>query len=163
MRILVTGAGRAIGRATVIECTRRGHEVVATARDGQLIADLDVAQRLVLDVTDPDSVRAALDAAGELDGVVNNATLQGRGPLEDFPLDRLHSVIDTNTYGPVTRRAGADSSLARSRIGDLRQRELGAGPGVDAARGCVCPRRSMRSKHSPRRCTTSSLISGSAW
>ncbi|MGZ4689930.1 MAG: SDR family oxidoreductase [Acidimicrobiia bacterium] len=101
MRILVTGAGRAIGAATAIECAKRGHEVVATARDVSLLDDLDVAQRLPLDVTDLESVRAALAAAGELDGVVNNAALQGRGPLEDFPLDRLHSVIDTNTYGPM--------------------------------------------------------------
>ena len=101
MRILVTGAGRAIGRATAVECARRGHAVVATARDASLLDDLDVAQRLPLDVTDPESIRAALEAAGELDGVVNNAALTGAGPIEDFPLERLHAVIDTNTYGPL--------------------------------------------------------------
>ncbi len=101
MRILVTGAGRAIGRATAIECARRGHEVVATARDEKLLEDLDVAQILPLDVTDLASVRAALDAAGELDAVVNNAALSGAGPMEDFPLDRLQQVMDTNTYGAL--------------------------------------------------------------
>ena len=101
MRILITGAARAIGRATAIECARRGHEVVATARDDRLLEDLDVAKRLVLDVTDLASVRAAVDAAGELDAVVNNAALSGAGPLEDFPLDRLQSIVDTNTYGPL--------------------------------------------------------------
>jgi NAD(P)-dependent dehydrogenase (short-subunit alcohol dehydrogenase family) len=101
MRILITGAGRAIGQATAIECAKRGFEVVATARDVSLLEDLDVARTLALDVTDPDSVRAALDAAGELDGVVNNAALQGRGPLEDFPLDRFHGTMDTNAYGPL--------------------------------------------------------------
>ncbi len=101
MRILVTGAARAIGRATAIECARRGHEVVATARDDRLLEDLDVAKRLVLDVTDLESVRAAVDAAGELDAVVNNAALSGAGPLEDYPMDRLHQVMDTNTYGAL--------------------------------------------------------------
>jgi NAD(P)-dependent dehydrogenase (short-subunit alcohol dehydrogenase family) len=101
MRILITGAGRAIGQATAIECAKRGFEVVATARDASLLEDLDVAQTLALDVTDAESVRAALDAAGELDGVVNNAALQGRGPLEDFPLDRFHTTMDTNAYGPM--------------------------------------------------------------
>ncbi|MDQ1510239.1 MAG: hypothetical protein QOG50_2083 [Actinomycetota bacterium] len=101
MRILVTGAARAIGRATAIECARRGHEVVATARDDRLLDDLDVAKRMVLDVTDLASVRAAVDAAGELDAVVNNAALSGAGPLEDFPMDRLQSIVDTNTYGPL--------------------------------------------------------------
>jgi NAD(P)-dependent dehydrogenase (short-subunit alcohol dehydrogenase family) len=101
MRILVTGAARAIGRATAIECARRGHEVVATARDDRLLDDLDVAKRMVLDVTDLASVRAAVDAAGELDAVVNNAALSGAGPLEDFPMHRLQSIVDTNTYGPL--------------------------------------------------------------
>jgi NAD(P)-dependent dehydrogenase (short-subunit alcohol dehydrogenase family) len=101
MRILVTGAGRAIGRATVLECARRGHDVVATARDRRLLDDLEVTQRLTLDVTDPASIAAALEAAGELDGVVSNAALTGRGPLEDFPLERLQSIVDTNAYGPL--------------------------------------------------------------
>jgi NAD(P)-dependent dehydrogenase (short-subunit alcohol dehydrogenase family) len=101
MRILVTGAARAIGRATAIECARRGHDVVATARDDRLLDDLDVAKRMVLDVTDLASVRAAVDAAGELDAVVNNAALSGAGPLEDFPMDRLQSIVDTNTFGPL--------------------------------------------------------------
>lgn len=101
MRILVTGAARAIGRASAIECARRGHEVVATARDDRLLEDLDVAKRLVLDVTDLASVRAAVGAAGELDAVVNNAALAGAGPLEDYPMDRLQQVMDTNTYGAL--------------------------------------------------------------
>ena len=101
MRILVTGAARAIGRATAIECARRGHEVVATARDDRLLEDLDVAKRLALDVTDLGSVRAAMNAAGGLDAVVNNAALSGAGPLEDFPMDRLQLIMDTNTYGAL--------------------------------------------------------------
>ena len=101
MRILVTGAARAIGRATAGECAKRGHHVIATARDKNLLDDLDVAQRLTLDVTDVGSIRAALDAAGDVDGVVNNAALSASGPMEDFPLDRLQAVIDTNTFGPL--------------------------------------------------------------
>ncbi len=101
MRILVTGAGRAIGRATAEACTARGHEVVATARDVTLLDDLDVAQTLALDVTDDASIAAALAAAGELDGVVNNAALQSRGPLEGYPMDRFQAIMDTNTYGAL--------------------------------------------------------------
>jgi len=100
MRILVTGAARAIGRATVVECARRGHEVVATARDPRLLEGLDVTT-LALDVTDPESIATALESAGDLDAVVSNAALTGRGPLEDFPLERLQSIVDTIAYGPL--------------------------------------------------------------
>jgi NAD(P)-dependent dehydrogenase (short-subunit alcohol dehydrogenase family) len=101
MRILVTGAGRAIGAATATELARVGHHVVATARDVNLLAGLDVAARLPLDVTDDGSVAVALAAAGELDGIVNNAGLSGRGPLESFPIDRLRTMFETNTFGPL--------------------------------------------------------------
>jgi len=101
MRILVTGAARAIGRATVEECVRRGHDVVATARNPKLLDDLDAADRLELDVTDPDSVRAAIADAGELDAIVSNAAVSASGPIEGLPFERFHEVMDTNTYGPL--------------------------------------------------------------
>jgi NAD(P)-dependent dehydrogenase (short-subunit alcohol dehydrogenase family) len=101
MRILITGAGRAIGAATAAELASGGHHVVATARDVGILDDLDVAQRLTLDVTDPDSIEAALDAAGELDAIVNNAALPGSGVLEAYPIDRFREVFETNVFGPL--------------------------------------------------------------
>jgi NAD(P)-dependent dehydrogenase (short-subunit alcohol dehydrogenase family) len=129
MRVLVTGAARAIGRATAVECTKRGHEVVATARDPRLLDDLDVAETLALDVTDPVSICTALAAAGELDAVVNNAALQGRGPLEDFPLERLQEVLDTNTFGALR--------LAQAVIPAWRERRSGVLVNVSSIQGRV--------------------------
>src|SRR5436189_3608039 len=80
MRILITGAARAIGRATAEELIARGHDVVATARDPELLADLEGGRVHALDVTDDASVSACLTAAGDLDAVVNNAAIIGSGP-----------------------------------------------------------------------------------
>jgi len=101
MRVLITGAARAIGRATAEVLTARGHEVVATARDVSLLADLAVEKILSLDVSDDASVAAAVEEAGELDAVVNNAGRTGSGPLEDYPLDDFARVLDVNTLGPL--------------------------------------------------------------
>ncbi len=101
MRILITGAAGAIGAATAQGLARAGHEVVATARDPARLAGLAVSLRLPLDVSDDDSVRRAVDRAGELDAVVNNAAQSGKGPLESFPLDRIRTMLDTNTLGPL--------------------------------------------------------------
>jgi NAD(P)-dependent dehydrogenase (short-subunit alcohol dehydrogenase family) len=101
VRVLVTGAARAIGRATVEVLAGRGHEVVATARDVAALGGLPTVLNLPLDVRDTDSVRAAVDAAGELDVVVNNAGLSARGPLESFPPEAFAEVLDVNVVGAV--------------------------------------------------------------
>jgi NAD(P)-dependent dehydrogenase (short-subunit alcohol dehydrogenase family) len=99
--VLVTAAGRAIGRATVEVLAARGHEVVATARDVGLLEGLPAAQMLALDVSDTASVHAALAQAGELDAVVNNAGVSGHGPLETYPLESFARVLEVNTLGPL--------------------------------------------------------------
>ena len=101
MRVLITGAARAIGAATAAELTAAGHEVVATARDLALLDGVSASLRLALDVTDQDSVNQAIAKAGPLDAVVNNAATHGSGPLEDYPLDRIRDMFETNTLGAL--------------------------------------------------------------
>lgn len=117
MRVLVTGAGRAIGAAIATELASRGHHVVATARDVALLGPLPVAQRLVLDVTDERSVREAHAAAGELDAVVNNAAVTAFGPLEAVPPDVLVRVLDTNAVAPLRVLQPALANWRRRRHG----------------------------------------------
>ncbi len=129
MRVLITGAGRAIGAAAAAELTARGHDVVATARDVSTLADLEVAMTLPLDVCDPQSIEAALAAAGELDALVNNAALNAAGPLEDYPLDRLRAVLETNTIGPLR--------VLQPMLGAWRARRRGVVVNVSSVQGRV--------------------------
>jgi NAD(P)-dependent dehydrogenase (short-subunit alcohol dehydrogenase family) len=101
MRILITGAGRAIGAATATELSKAGHDVIASARDVATLAPLDVTMRLSLDVTSDASISEALAQAGDIDAVVNNAAAHGQGPIEDYPIDRLREVFETNAIGPI--------------------------------------------------------------
>lgn len=129
MRALVTGAGRAIGRATVEVLAARGHEVVATARDVGLLEGLPAAQILPLDVRDPVSVHAAVAQAGELDAVVNNAALTGSGPLESYPLERFTEVLDVNTVGPLR--------LAQAVVPHWRERGSGVLVNISSVQGKI--------------------------
>ena len=98
-RVLITGCSTGFGRAATIELTKRGHEVIATARRPETLDDLDCAAKLALDVDDDTSVGAAIAAAGRVDVLVNNAGFGVAGPIESVPLDDVRRMFDTNVLG----------------------------------------------------------------
>ncbi|MFG2107785.1 oxidoreductase [Micromonospora chersina] len=104
--VLVTGTSSGIGRATVRRLARRPDlTVYATARNLDAIADLadSGARLLALDVTDEESMRAAVAAVeaahGHVDVLVNNAGYGEYGPIEETPLDRVRAQFETNVFG----------------------------------------------------------------
>jgi NAD(P)-dependent dehydrogenase (short-subunit alcohol dehydrogenase family) len=102
MRVLITGCSSGIGRASAIELVARGHSVVATARDVGTLQDLDGISPLGLDVTDPHSVAAAIEAAGPIDGLVNNAGISVSGPIECVPMDEVRRLFETNLFAGIS-------------------------------------------------------------
>ncbi len=101
MRALITGCSTGIGRAAAVELTKRGFDVIATARKPETLEDLDVAERVQLDVTDEKSVAAAIKAAGQIDVLVNNAGIGVGGPIEKVPLVEIQRLFDTNVWGCI--------------------------------------------------------------
>src|SRR5258708_8049268 len=99
--ILITGASKGIGRATAAELARRGHRVVATARDPRTLDSLDVDQRLRLDVTDQASVDAAVEQAGEIDVLISNAGVIFRAAVHASPPAEIHRLYPPNTVPPI--------------------------------------------------------------
>jgi NAD(P)-dependent dehydrogenase (short-subunit alcohol dehydrogenase family) len=96
---IVTGCSSGIGRATALELTARGYEVVATARRRESIADLAVARTLTLDVDSDESVAAAKDEVGPVDVLVNNAGFGIDGSVEEVPLVEVRRAFETNFFG----------------------------------------------------------------
>ena len=124
-RVLITGASRGIGRAIAEQLTAEGHEVIATARDVSMLTDVPAAARLQLDVTDEDSVNAAVAAAGPIDVLVSNAGATVRAPLETVPLAEVTRLFELNTFGalrvaqavmPGMRERGAGKLIFMSSI-----------------------------------------------
>ena len=106
----VTGGARGIGHATARALHRAGMKVAI----GDLDADLarEAAEGLgadtvglALDVTDPESFAAFLDAAeealGPLDVLVNNAGILHLGPFTEEDLDATRRQFDVNVFGVV--------------------------------------------------------------
>ena len=100
-RVLITGCSTGFGRAAAVELTKRGHEVLATARRPETLDDLDVTQKLRLDVDDDASVADAVSSAGTVDALVNNAGYGIQGAVERVPIDEIRRMFETNVLGAV--------------------------------------------------------------
>ena len=98
-RVLITGCSSGIGRALAVELGARGHDVIATARRLETLADLQVGKRLQLDVTDDASVAAAVARAGAIDVLVNNAGVGFWGPVEAASASAVQALFETNFLG----------------------------------------------------------------
>ncbi|HVS17757.1 MAG TPA: SDR family NAD(P)-dependent oxidoreductase [Planctomycetota bacterium] len=82
--VLVTGGGRGIGAAVGRALAAAGARVWVAGRDlagCERVAQEFGGRAFALDVTDPDSVAAAREAVGALDGLVNNAGIAESAPL----------------------------------------------------------------------------------
>lgn len=116
-RVLITGCSSGIGRGLALELTCRGYEVIATARNEADLDDLDAAQKLSLDVTSEASVEEAVNRAGRIDVLVNNAGLGLWSPAELVPLDVAIRLFEVNVFGPMRLQAKVLPQMRKRRDG----------------------------------------------
>ncbi|GGK52859.1 SDR family NAD(P)-dependent oxidoreductase [Salinarimonas ramus] len=102
-RILVTGASSGFGRAVAAFFLDRDWEVIATMRtpSGDGLPVSDRLRLLSLDVTDGNSIAAAVAAAGPLDALVNNAGVGMLNVLEGAEINRARELFETNVLGTM--------------------------------------------------------------
>jgi NAD(P)-dependent dehydrogenase (short-subunit alcohol dehydrogenase family) len=115
---LVTGANRGLGRALTEELLNRGvKKVYAAARDPHTLQDFndDRVVRLRLDVTDAAQVRAAIEAAADVEIVFSNAGLAlGTAIVGSNVLDQAEREMEVNYFGPLRLLQSVPPTLARN-------------------------------------------------
>ncbi len=120
--ILVTGCSSGIGRALAVALHERGHNVFASARSPEALADTGL-QTLALDVTNPRSIEVAvttvLEKAGGIDMLINNAGVNAIGPLMEQPLERLRGMFETNVVGMLAVAQAVFPHMARRNSGRI--------------------------------------------
>lgn len=117
--VLITGSSSGFGLATARHFHAQGWNVVATMRTPRegVLPSSERIRMLPLDVTDPDSIAAALEAAGPIDALVNNAGVGVVGAFEATPMSHIRAVFETNTFGVL--------AMTQAAIPRFRARESG--------------------------------------
>ncbi len=102
--ILVSGANRGIGRATVEALLTEGvAKIYATARNTDDLPDFGDSRvvPLQLDITDRQSVENAAKTATDIDALINNAGVLHVGSLLEASNEEIAANFDTNFYGTL--------------------------------------------------------------
>jgi NAD(P)-dependent dehydrogenase (short-subunit alcohol dehydrogenase family) len=117
--VLITGCSSGYGLETARYFHARGWHVIATMRTPRA-GVLDPSERLrvlALDVTRADSIAAALDGAGPIDVLVNNAGIGAIGAFEATPMSTVRELFETNTFGVM--------AMTQAVVPQFRQRRSG--------------------------------------
>lgn len=125
--VLITGCSSGFGLTTARFFLDQGWNVVATMRtpQPQLLPASERLRLLPLDVTRDESIRDAIDAAGPLDVLVNNAGLGLFNALEGTPMAVVRELFETNTLGTI--------AMTQAVLPQFRQRRSGVVVNVTSA------------------------------
>jgi NAD(P)-dependent dehydrogenase (short-subunit alcohol dehydrogenase family) len=117
--ILITGCSSGFGLEIARHFLARDWQVIATMRTprADVLPPSDRLRVLALDVTNPESIREAVNAAGPIDVLVNNAGFGAASPAELVPLATVRELFETNTFGTI--------ALTQAVLPQFRQRKSG--------------------------------------
>jgi NAD(P)-dependent dehydrogenase (short-subunit alcohol dehydrogenase family) len=101
--VLITGCSSGYGLETARHFHSQGWNVVATMRTPRehVLPRSERLHVLSLDVTNPESIAAALRASGPVDVLVNNAGIGVVGAFEATSMATTREVFETNTFGAM--------------------------------------------------------------
>ncbi len=102
--VLVTGANRGIGRATVEALLEKGvSKIYAGARNTNSLPNFgdNRVVPLAIDITDPASIEAAAATAHDIDLLINNAGTAAFADMLSAPMDTIRADMDVNYYGTL--------------------------------------------------------------
>ena len=117
--VLVTGCSSGFGLEIARFFLAHGWKVIATMRTRRqdLLPISDHLKIVALDVTSPESIRAAVETAGPVDVLVNNAGIGWLNAVEGTPMEIARDVFETNTLGTI--------AMTQAVLPQMRERQEG--------------------------------------
>jgi NAD(P)-dependent dehydrogenase (short-subunit alcohol dehydrogenase family) len=139
--VLITGTSKGIGLETALAFARAGYQVYATMRNpsqSPALAETAAREKLpitisTMDVDSDESVSnaiAAIQKNGPIDVLVNNAGVEGVGPVEEFPLAKFRAIMETNYFGALR--------CIQAVVPGMRQRRSGTIINISSVAGRIC-------------------------
>jgi NAD(P)-dependent dehydrogenase (short-subunit alcohol dehydrogenase family) len=139
--VLITGTSKGIGLEAALAFARAGHQVHATMRNpsqSPALAETAAREKLpitisTMNVDSDESVSnaiAAIQKNGPIDVLVNNAGVEGVGPVEEFPLAKFRAVMETNYFGALR--------CIQAVVPEMRQRRSGCVINISSVAGRIC-------------------------
>jgi NAD(P)-dependent dehydrogenase (short-subunit alcohol dehydrogenase family) len=118
-RILITGCSSGFGQAIAAQFLDQGWDVIATMRSpsAEGLPESDRLKVLPLDVTDPESIAAAIANAGHIDALVNNAGVGMLNVLEGAEIARAREMFETNVLGAMAMTRAVMPAMRERRSG----------------------------------------------
>ena len=117
--VLITGCSSGYGLETARHFLAQGWKVIATMRTPRedVLPKSDRLRLLALDVTKPESIAAAIHAAGPIDVLVNNAGIGVVGAFEATSMALTREVFETNTFGVMAMMQAVIPQFRERRTG----------------------------------------------
>ncbi|WP_079204447.1 SDR family oxidoreductase [Pseudomonas sp. CC6-YY-74] len=129
--VIITGASSGLGKATALRLAKGGAKLVLAARREERLVELrdaiieqgGDAIYQVTDVTDRDQVeslaKAAKEAYGRIDVLVNNAGLMPLSPLDELKVDEWDQMVDVNIKGVLYGIAAVLPTMREQHVGHI--------------------------------------------
>jgi NAD(P)-dependent dehydrogenase (short-subunit alcohol dehydrogenase family) len=117
--VLITGCSSGFGLETARYFLDRDWKVIASMRAPRedVLPRSERLRVLALDVTDPESIRQAVDVAGPIDVLVNNAGIGLLTVFEGTSMEAAREIFETNTFGTM--------AVTQAVLPQFRQRKAG--------------------------------------
>lgn len=119
--ILITGTSSGYGLETARHFLDKGWNVIAAMRtpNAEVLPCSGNLRILPLDITIEESIAAAVEAAGHIDVLVNNAGIGVVGAFEATPMSHIRKVFDTNTFGVMAMCQAVIPQMRKRRSGTI--------------------------------------------
>jgi NAD(P)-dependent dehydrogenase (short-subunit alcohol dehydrogenase family) len=105
--ILVTGASSGIGKATAIECSKLGANVIITGRSrerlNETFSELESEghTQVIADLCETNSLQKLVSEIKSIDGIVHSAGITKNIPFQFATIDKLSEVMNLNFFAPT--------------------------------------------------------------